>query len=353
MKQVITVTLLLLFNLQFFAQSKLQPCFIVKNQADTIIGEGSVSKNQKYCLFKALDAEKSETIYPDKIDAIRIINGSNYVSKKIEEPNGDTTMYFLEFLVDGEVDLFTISKAGRYFLMKENGDMLELIYTRDNIIEQEGRKYLVQDKKYLGYLRSFMSDAPELFPEIDKMEILNQRNLVDLSVDYHNAICEEYPCVDYTKKIPKITYKLELLTGATKHNAYYSPQYGILVHVWSPLRNEKLYVKAGIIYSEKTYNRKSGNDTESKDYSLKFPISLQYVFGQGRLKPTVALGFPTGIFLISSVQGGFIYSFTEKFEIALNASLDGLLAFPAGLHEEIFDNNFGHSIGFGLIYQIK
>ncbi|MFB6343914.1 hypothetical protein ACE1ET_19485 [Saccharicrinis sp. FJH62] len=355
MKLRFSITLgLIIFGFQsLFSQSEFSPSLIVNLQNDTIYGVGNVSKNQEYCLFKKFDAKEFTKYFPNEIKAFRVIDGKYFVSREIKESNGKVNWYFLEFLVDGEIDLFSINSSDRYFIKKENEEFLELDDNNKSIQNIDGKDYMVQNKKYLGYLRAYMSEAPELFPEIDKMDRLDQRDLVNLSIDYHNAICNDNECVNYTKNIPKVTYKFELMSGVTYHNNYYTPQVGFLVHIWRPLKNEKLYLKTGIIYSDRPYLKKDYDKEDEYDYSIKIPLSFQYVFGKRDLKPTIALGWPTGIFLISSFQGGFIYSFSEKFELSFNASIDGLIALPMDLHKELYNNSLGHSLNIGLIYNLK
>jgi hypothetical protein len=324
----------------------------VNLQNDTIYGVGNISKNQEYCLFKRFDAKEFTKYYPYEISAFRIIDGKYFVSREIKESNGKLNWYFLEFLVDGEIDLFSISNSGRYFIKKENEEFLELNDNIKSIKNIDGKNYSVHNKKYLGYIRAYMSEAPELFPEIDKMDRLNQRDLVNISMDYHNAICNEYECVNYTKKIPKVTYKFELISGVTYHNSYYAPQVGFIMHIWRPLTSEKLFLKIGILYSDRPFWKKDYNKTDEYDYSIKFPVSFQYVFGKKDFKPTISIGWPTGIFLVSSFQCGFIYSFSEKFELSLSGSIDGLIALPMNEHKNLYNNNLGHTINFGIIYNL-
>jgi len=346
----ITIILVIFCFQPLFSQLGFAPSFIVNHQNDTIYGVGNIIKGQEYCLFKKSDATDYTKYYPNEITAFRIIGGKYFVSREIMEPNDEMKWYFLEFLVDGEIDLFTISSSGRYFIKKENEDFLELNDDIKSIQRIDGKNYMVQNKHYLGYIRVYMSETPELFPVIDKMDRLNQRDLVSLAVDYHNTICNEYECINYTKNIPKVTYKLELLSGVTYHNSYYAPQIGFLVHIWSPLKNEKLFIKTGVLYSDRPY-WKQGYRREG--YSVKFPLSFQYVFGKKEFKPTLALGWPTGIFLISSLQGGFIYSFSEHLELSINASIDGLLSLPMDIHKELYNNPLGHSFNIGVIYNIN
>lgn len=347
-----TLALIILFFSFYtsFTQTKFPPAFIVKSNSDTIYGVGDVSKNQRYCMFKKMGAKDYTKYSPGEISAIKIIDGKYYVSKQIEEPNGKTKWYFLEFLVDGEIDLFAIYSAERYFIKKEGKELLELDDDDKSIKRVDGKDYMVQDKKYLGYLRAYMSEVPELYPKINKMDVLDQRELIKLSVNYHEAVCDEYECINYAKNIPNVTYKLEFVSGVTYHNNYYSPQGGVLVHIWRPLRNEKLYLKTGILYADKMYGIKQIES--EREYRIRIPFSFQYVFGKGNFKPTVAIGWPTGL-LVSSLQGGFIYSLNDTFEVSLNGSIDGLMLQSFGQTEGEYNNPFPHSFNFGLIYNFN
>ncbi len=352
-----TILILLITNISF-SQGDFKTAFIVNLKYDTIYGIGDISKNQEYCLFKKFD-EKDYTKYmANQMIAFRVVGGKYYLSREILKNNRKSKWYFLEYLVDGEIDLYTISHSGRYFIKKEDEAFLELNDNIKEIKKIDGKQYMVHDTKYLGFLKIYMSDVPELFPQINKMGQLNQRDLVNLSMDYHNAVCNDSECINYTKKIPKITYKIEVFSGLTYHNKYYSPQFGVLLHIWRPLKNEKLYVKTGLLFSDKPYIYKyimylDANEDE-RDYAINIPISFQYVFGEKQFKPTIAFGFPTGINrMIFSFQGGFIYSLSKNIDLSFSSSIDGLLAFPMNMHKDIFNNNFGHSINLGLIYQIK
>lgn len=185
MKFKFSITLVLFLSCfqSLFSQSELLPSFIVNQQHDTIYGVGNISKNQEYCLFREFDAHEYNKYYPHQISAFRIIDGKYYVSREIKESNGKAKWYFLEFLVDGEIDLFSISGSGRFFIKKENAEFLELNDNEDYEVTVDHKKYRKKSNKYLGYMRLYMSEAPELFPQIDKMNNLNQRDLVNLSMN--------------------------------------------------------------------------------------------------------------------------------------------------------------------------
>lgn len=360
-KILITIFLLIVIKISF-SQEDINSSFIIKNETDTIFGTIRLSPNQEYCLFKRVDDMEFKKYFPNEIDAIKIKDEKYFVSKQVIEPKGDLKWYFLEYLVDGEIDLYIITSVARYFIEK---DGMELIEINDNIKihkKIDGKDYIIIDKKYLGYLRLYMSEAPELHSKINSMNALSQKKLVKLSVDYHNTVCKNYQCINYTKEIPSITFKIETLTGFNRHNSYYSPHFGFLIHFNIPLKSRQLYIKGGILYSDSPYDFKSRNTKNEKDYGFLIPVSFQYVFGNKAFKPTIALG--TQIYPVDSYQfalslymnffqGGFQYSLSDKFELNFSSSIDGLAALSFGLHKDLFNNNFGHSFNFGLLYKIK
>jgi hypothetical protein len=354
MKAGILVTTFLVLSLfgSAFSQTTDKPAYIVNHQ-DTIYGIGHVGKNQQYIQFKRADATKFRKILPEQIDAFRIIGGRYFISHQVVEYNKKLNWYFLELLVDGEIDLYAISKSVRFFIKKDDGELVELKDNVGNITNIDGSKYLKKDKRYLGVMKLYMEDAPALFPEIDKMDRLQQADLVKLAVDYHKAVCTDHECVNYTKDVPKVTYKLELLSGANHHNSTYTPQFGVLVYVWRPLHNERLYLKTGLIYSARAYGRTEYTYPEKIVYNLKIPFSFEYVFGNKAVKPTLAIGFPTGMYPIVSAQAGLIVSVTPNFELSLSGSIDGLLGLLVGNHQDFYNNDFGHTINFGLIFDLK
>ncbi len=351
--EILLATFFILFLAGYsFSQSNNKPAYIIK-QSDTLFGIGKMSKNQKYITFKRSDATKFREILPKDIDAFRIIGGRYFISHQVVEYNNKLNWYFLELLVDGEIDLYAISKSVRFFIKKNDGKLIELKDNVENITNIGGSKYMKKDNRYLGVMKLYMEDAPTLFPEIDNMDRLEQRKLVKLSVDYHNTVCTDHECINYTKDIPKVTYKLEILSGVNHHNSTYTPQFGLLAYVWSPLHNERLYLKTGLIYSARPYGRRDINNLEEINYNIKIPFSFEYVFGNKAFKPTLAIGFPTGIYPTVSVQGGFIVTLDQRFELSLSTSVDGILSQMAGMQQELYNNDFGHSINFGLIYDFK
>ena len=351
--KIIILAFLIWLPFKSFTQEKFVTSFIIDIKKDTIWGSGNINVDQTFCMFKKYGEHEYKKILPNSIESFNIAEGSKYVSKEIIETNGKSNWYFLEYLIDGSIDLFVLKKYDRYFIENVQNKIIELKDSNKKYYKSNGIEYVYHDNKYIGYLRSYFKDTPELFPRIDKMEQLSQDKLVKLAVDYHKIICDS-TCINYTKKTYPQTIQYEILTGLNYHTDFYTPQIGILLHIWRPLKNENLFIKTGLIYSVKPSIRNNLQTYQSSlkpSYSLKIPLSFEYQYGHKNIKPIFAYGFTTGNWLISSLQGGFIAKINNNYEFTINCSIDGPLFLVRNMHSDVFDNNFGHSVNFGLIYK--
>jgi len=357
-RHIVIICLLLGNSIGLLSQKNMPAAFIITHSSDTVHGTGIMERDQKSCRFRTSEASSVKTYLPADITAFRYTDGSYFVSHEVPDGNQGAIWYFLEILVDGEVDLYALGRSGMFYVKKEGSEFLEL---NDHVRRQqyldEAQKYVVKDNSYLGYLRIYMADAPQLFTDIDRMDKLNQRDLVKLSVDYHHAVCSDYECTTYTKDLPPgtlyfngwpMTLKLEGYAGINLHNPVYTPAGGILLHIGLNRPKQHLLLKTGLIYSVRPYFY-----SRNLEYNLKIPISLYYKFGNMAFKPYLGFGFPTGNFMISSLQSGFIYSLSDKLEFCLSASIDAPLYLLADEHMTVFGNNFGHSVNAGLIWVLQ
>jgi hypothetical protein len=200
-KKSLIFILSMINGLMSFGQMPLHESYIITYSNDTVYGIGDMNASQDYCVFKAYGADKRVKYTPLDIASYRYVKGDYFVSKQIPDSTGKVKYKFLEFLVDGEVDLYSLGSSGRFFMEMEGKDFLELVDNRKTMTYIDGQDFTLKDYKYIGYLRYYLKDAPELYPMIDKMEVLGQKNLVRIAVEYHNAVCDEYDCVDYTKPV--------------------------------------------------------------------------------------------------------------------------------------------------------
>jgi hypothetical protein len=99
------------------AQSDFRPGYIVNNNGDTLTGLIDYKGNQanaRKCIFKLSNDASEEKFTPDDIKAYRFIDSKYYVSKKVMTEDSTETQLFLEYLIDGIVDI--------YYYLSPSGD---------------------------------------------------------------------------------------------------------------------------------------------------------------------------------------------------------------------------------------
>lgn len=202
-KKLLPLIFIIICSRLAYSQMPLHKAYIITYGNDTINGYGDMNASQDYCVFKELSSDKRKKYFPQDIAAFRFEGGDYFVARQIPFNSNKSEFKFLELLVDGEVDLYALGSSGRFYLEMEGEEFLELQDNQYVTQEIDGRDYNVKDNRYIGYIRYYLKDAPELYPKIDKMDVLNQKDLVKIAVEYHNIVCDEYDCVDYTKKVSR------------------------------------------------------------------------------------------------------------------------------------------------------
>ncbi len=91
-------------------------------------------------------------------------------------------------------------------------------------------------------------------------------------------------------------------------------QTGLLIRLWLPLLNEKLFLKTGIIHTKLEF------ENGYKTY-YKLPTHIEYIYPKGKIKPTLSYGlnfyFPANRSV--SFTGGINYALNEKISLSFLA----------------------------------
>ena len=273
------------------AQTDFRPGFIIKHNGDTLKGEidyrGDILMG-KICTFKTSGNESRE-YYPADIIGYRFTDSKYYVSKNI-----DGNHVFLEFLIDGKVKIYyhRDPEGDRYYIDKEGIGLNEIPYEEKIKYTEERAQsnyYLSKSIYHIGLLNIYMQDAPNFQSRIAAVEKPDRASLIKLTKDYQAIVCKNEACIVYEKKLPAVKLGLEIVGGIAnypesvnslnRHNF----ETGILVHIWMPSANEKLFFKSGILFS-------SINPDAGKESVYKIPISIEYVYPKGIVQPKLAYG---------------------------------------------------------------
>jgi len=319
------------------AQPDFRPGYIVKGTGDSLSGEidyrGDVMMGTS-CCFKPKDAKTGIRYSPDEIIAYRFYNSRYYVSKE----GLDGRKVFLEFLIKGKVSIYYLrdEKGDHYFIEKDGLNMVEIPY-EEGIKEKDNSSYFYKSKTHIGLLNVFMQDAPDLKAEIARIDRPGHENLIKLVKDYQNEVCKDDKCIIYEKQEPFVKINYEILTGITnfegdediKDKNYF--QGGLLIHIWMPGVNEKLYFETGLLVSQ--FDHTDG----TKGVFPKIPFHIGYMAPKSyKVRPFASIG------LISpSYSGGLMFRLNHTISFGFQSyvnftSSDALFFVP----EELYNYSF-------------
>lgn len=231
------IFLLLLFSLVGILEAKsgFDEGYVITNNGDTIHGwieqKNDISLSVK-CVFKS-NPDGDEIIYePFNINSFRFINGKYYVSKKIVRDNIEES-YFLEYLVQGEINLYTLKdNLGVSYFFEKPGD--KPIEVRSELVTSYAGGYQINEvsKSYVAILDTVFADEPQIQEKVSDVT-LNRKSLIGLSKDYHAAVCTSGEnCIIYEKALPKRIITVSAVVGygtykfESKPTVFFNPTYG-------------------------------------------------------------------------------------------------------------------------------
>ena len=309
-----------------YAQTDFQPGFVVTNSFDTLYGEIDYRSDQlmgAVCKFRKPGGKEATEYKPGDIHGYRFIDSKHYITKEV-----DNQLVFLEFLINGEVDIYYLrnDEGDHYFIDKE-GVRLSKIPYEEGIVYQDGKHGLYKSTKHINLINAYMGDAPGLYNRILEIGKPDHQNLIELAQDYHNIVCSTYSCIVYEKKIPRISLSIEPVIGFTKYKDLSDAvvEFGAILYIWAPRTSERLYFKTGLLYHRLT-------EAPESPTVYKIPLQIQYLYPGKKLQPNVSLGMN---YFTLNAEGFKDYSHT----ITLNG----------GVNYKIH-NGFGLSLHFNSDY---
>lgn len=227
---------------------------------------------------------KVDTVfYPFEIKSYYFDSGQYYTSK-VAKTTKDTMKIFAEYLVKGEKDLFYFrTGSGFHYAISISDYEIEEIPYVVKTVNIDGVNYQKESILHIGYLKYYFEDCPQLIEKIEKIEVPDRKSLIAITKDYHDINCGEGKCIIYEKEKqpfkmavePIYSYSLKgIVPDVTPLNAF-----GCHLYFWIPNSSKKMYIKAGLIYSElPTF----------KYYQI--PFQFEYIFPFKTVQPKFDVG---------------------------------------------------------------
>jgi hypothetical protein len=264
-------------------QTDFRPGIILLKPNDSVTGKIEYKndiKNAEVCNYR-LNSGNAGTYTPFEIYGYRFTEGKFYISKYIKK-DGKLTPSFVEYLVKGKKNMYYMRDiAGSHFLIDYNKDtVLEVIYKVDHIYK-DGVEYIGDAKIHQAYLKTYFQDCPELFKEIEMIQVPDISNMIALTKKYNHITCGDSGCIVFNKRSYKFKVNLEFRFGMLQYNGsggLFTPQYEGLVHFWLPRSNERMYLITGFIYNPVTYS------------FYKIPLKFEYQWPFRVVKPVLEGG---------------------------------------------------------------
>lgn len=371
-KVYLILTCLLFINItNIFSQSDLREGYIIKKSNDTIHGwidYRTSKKNSEACLFKQYEDGQIKQYKPDQLIGYRYIDSKYYLSKNVKL-NKESQIIFLEFLINGIIDIYFYRNnfSEYYFVDTGDGQLIELKNKQISIFK-EGKNYTKESNEYIGQLKYIFKQNFDIVKEVDNVT-LDSKSLKKITKKYHNSVCQD-ACIVYENKIVEKTKKFGLLIGVNFNTIYYNirnqptsrfdfylsesnfnvsitPSIGLFYKQNMPKTNERLYIQYDLIYhkiklhsSVKTFGEYTDlthvNDINITRLSLNNSISLKYETPRGKFRPTYQIG------------SFFNYFFKTNFLRESSLILPSGTETPPIEHTNNPFTNFDFGISFGI-----
>lgn len=326
-KSILILVLLNLMILSCFSQSNFKIGYIITNSNDTVVGlikNNGKNANSLKCIF--IEESKSEriTYFPNDIKAYKFTTGKYYISKTIA--SRDNEKMFIEFLFDGIKDLYYYSDiSGDHYLIENiESDLIELknekmIVTAVNrqagissyYSELTPAKYEKESKEYIGVLKNLFIDGPATMKKVESIS-LSQNSLVDIAQDYHNEVCPDEVCTNYTKRNTKVEFRYGPIAGISfsqisykatgaSFNLDFLPQgkssgitFGAFINMRDPTFSEKFSMQLEMAYNKAKFS----SDISYLNLStLKIPVLFKYTLPFKEIQPSAMIGMAYNRFL--------------------------------------------------------
>lgn len=256
-------------------------------------------------------------------------------------------IYFLEFLLKGEVNLYyLVHDDPLYFLEKD--DELYLLKNTEKEEYIDGKHYINEKKEYLGVMNYVFQDGDMQNDIINSK--LEHKQLIKISKKYHEKVCEDEECIIFEKKVKPVKVDFGMIAGSNFHTLYLYEDLSYEMKVENSyyggigfnLRNIPMIYERFSVQLEILINRYYLENSKYSQLNIPFLIDCKIL--AKRLSPKVEAGFSSYIIrndIVKTEHMSFIagislhYEYFKDYRIFINARYEtnpGILRFGGGFY---------------------
>jgi hypothetical protein len=348
------------------AQNNFKQGYIITNTNDSVVGLIDFRTdgiNSQVCRFKANEKAPIQLFYPGSVDRYRFINEGKYYVSHLITINNETQQVFLEYLINGMMNLYYYKKPNYeheyYFFEDENGNLFPITKKPDEVVNMK----LVSDQRYIGALGYLFNDYPSIKEKLNST-VYDRGSMIRLAKEFHELTCTSGEgCINFENDYKKsyIFIKYSIYGGMQVHNYTFdreplriyesatslTPVIGGQLQVSSPrwikylslmadlsffgIRGEREYISPG-----NTSYRKFKFDT----FTSSLRINALFTYGLGKFRPVIEGGLCS---YVNAIKNSTLYTETNTIPIISETS------YNYELPETIF---MGVNYGAGFDYLI-
>jgi hypothetical protein len=217
MKDLITIVLFFCLAIpEIIAQSDFRDGYIINNNNDTLYGLINYNGNKANairCLYRKDINAETQVFAPDEILGYRFNDSKYYVSRFITTASNERKQLFLEYLINGIVDVFYYrDEIGEHYLVGDDNDSIYALKKENKEIFINNKLHLIKSKEYIGVLKAMFHESPTIFSRVENIG-LGHKSLINIAYDYHNEVCHDEECIVYEKTLPKFINTFGIIAG--------------------------------------------------------------------------------------------------------------------------------------------
>ncbi len=351
---------LLFFITGLKGQADFRPGYVITDQNDSLSGliDYRVAvKNENKCEFRKQARSETQVFLPADIKRFRFTEGKYFISKEVPV-NGEKVALFLEFLVDGTVDLYSFNNGvnPRFFIQKSGGEIFELLVGKESV--KGGSSTISRETyEYMNTLKSVMNDSPQFFPAIDKTAFDTQ-SLMMLVKRYDNYVSSR-KAVFYEKQPPDVklrvapfySFNSSLLEfnqspiyGAIDFQRSNYSSFGLLLDASLPKSNNFLSFQFSAELGKNNFYGNGINpinplifeEVYFQTVNLKGKLGIKFTYPKGIFRPNLLIGGDM-IYLLKR-DGRRVEDITQGSTIVINEKNENIMA----------KNQYGYDIELGV-----
>ena len=346
----INFILILFFLLPLYIQAQINylPGFIITNDGDTthgLIKYKNPKRINQGIKFRKDKSASPVNYSPGEITGFQYSGSGYYISHEVVL-DSVTQTFFLEFLVEGEANLYFLRDRKEFHYFIERNGIVELKNDEEKVTIGN-KNYIRTKEQFRQTLKDQLYESEKTQEEVKSIDF-DHDNLIDLAKTFHDDVCtdENKECIVYEKDIRSSSYiglEFEQFYPHLDNQYFFFPGVSQEYTAKSPERSIMLIYSNSNLFG---LTRGSGfqiglgystTNISSERYEIAYkhflvPIYYTHRFWTNKFSPFARAGL--------------------KNYFSINKSVKNIITGEPSIYDNLIGSaHFGGQVGLGLLFQ--